>query len=81
MRAGPLGGGEFMTRQLIRLALGLAVIATALSGCNQKVDTDADKAMADAKALVKEREAKDTAIEGYIYAYPLVTMELTRRAD
>jgi hypothetical protein len=32
------------------------------------------------EAAIKQREARDTAIEAYIYAYPLVTMELTRRA-
>jgi len=41
-----------------------------------------EKAVADAKALevvAKEKEAQETAIESYIYAYPLVTMEMTRR--
>jgi hypothetical protein len=32
------------------------------------------------EAAIKQHEARDTAIEAYIYAYPLVTMELTRRA-
>ena len=36
-------------------------------------------AAAEAPAPVKELEARDTAIEAYIYAYPLVTMEMTRR--
>ena len=36
-------------------------------------------AAAEAPAPVKELEARDTAIDAYIYAYPLVTMELTRR--
>ena len=35
--------------------------------------------MAAAADLVKEHEAKDTGIDAYIYAYPLVTMEMTRR--
>jgi len=75
-----------------RWALGLAVIAAALTGCGQKVDTAADKAateskdkvVADAKAaeaLVKEKEAQETGIDAYMYAYPLVTMELTRRVS
>jgi len=36
-------------------------------------------AAAEAPAPVKELEARDAAIEAYIYAYPLVTMEMTRR--
>jgi hypothetical protein len=31
------------------------------------------------EAAVRQHEARDTAVEAYIYAYPLVTMELTRR--
>ena len=44
-------------------------------------DTGAEKAKAEAKDLVKEHEAKDIGIEAYEYAYPLVTMELTRRVS
>ena len=51
----------------------------------EKVVTDAkDKVVADAKAaeaLVKEKEAQETGIDAYIYAYPLVTMEYTRRVS
>ena len=78
---------NFRTLQLI---LGLAVTAAALIGCSQKTDTAAEKAATDVKdkvvadakaaeALVKEKEAQETGIDAYIYAYPLVTMELTRR--
>ncbi len=77
-------------RILLRVVC-LAVLAAVLIGC-QKTDTAVekaatdvkDKAVADAKAaeaLVKEKEAQDTGIEAYIYAYPLVTMELTRRVS
>ncbi|HNC52340.1 MAG TPA: DUF1254 domain-containing protein [Accumulibacter sp.] len=31
------------------------------------------------EAAVREKEAQETAIDAYIYAYPLVTMEMTRR--
>jgi hypothetical protein len=31
------------------------------------------------EAAIRQHEARDTAVEAYIYAYPLVTMELTRR--
>jgi hypothetical protein len=36
-------------------------------------------AAAEAPAPIKELEARDAAIEAYVYAYPLVTMEMTRR--
>ena len=73
-------------------ALGMAAITSALLGCGQKADTAAEKAATDAKdkvvadakaaeALVKEKEAQETGIDAYMYAYPLVTMELTRRVS
>ena len=79
-----------MNVNFFRSTLALLAVAAALIGCGQKVDTAADKAAADAKekvvadakaaeALVKEKEAQETAIDAYIYTYPLVTMELTRR--
>ena len=34
-----------------------------------------------AAAAAKEKEALEAAIDAYVYAYPLVTMELTRRAS
>jgi hypothetical protein len=36
--------------------------------------------VADVEADVKARKTRDLAIEAYVYAYPLVTMELTRRS-
>jgi len=69
-----------MDFKALRLALGLSIFATAVVGCSQKVDTGPpEKPMAAAADLVKEHEAKDTGIDAYIYAYPLVTMEMTRR--
>ena len=51
-----------------------------------KVEAEARAAEAKAKeakeaaeALAKEAEARAIAIESYVYAYPLVTMEMTRR--
>ena len=81
-----------MNVNFFRSTLALLAVAAALIGCGQKVDTAADKAAADAKekvvadakaaeALVKEKEAQETAIDAYIYTYPLVTMELTRRVS
>src|SRR5271169_5708911 len=80
-----------MTCHCARWTLGLAIIATAMVGC-QKADTAAEKAAAGTKnkvavearaaeALVKEKQAQQDGIEAYIYAYPLVTMELTRRVS
>ena len=75
-----------------RAALICAVGALLVAGCGQKADTAADKAAADVKekaaaavkdaaSLVKETEAREIGIDAYIYAYPLVTMELTRRVS
>jgi len=63
------------------IAISLLVIATALSGCSKKVENAVEKTATEAQDVVKEREARDTGIEAYIYAYPLVTMELTRRVS
>ena len=73
-----------MGSRSLRGALGLAVLAsTALVACNKEADTAlAAKVAAEAKAAadaVKAKEAEENGIEAYIYAYPLVTMELTRR--
>jgi len=66
------------------------LLAAMLASCGKqeeaKVEKAAtgveEKAVADAKALqavAKDKEARETAIDAYIYAYPLVTMEMTRR--
>ena len=79
-----------MNSTALRCTVGVALLAAALIGCSQKADTAAEKAAADVKekvvadakapeALVKEKEAQEIGIEAYTYAYPLVTMELTRR--
>ncbi len=81
-----------MKRNSIIWTLGMAFIASAMLGCGQKADTTAEQAAAEAKdkvaavakdaeALVKEKEAQETGIDAYMYAYPLVTMELTRRVS
>ena len=71
-----------MKRGNLAAVAAMAIMLMVLGSC-QRTETEVkDKAATDAKAAeaaVKEREARDTAIEGYIYAYPLVTMELTRR--
>jgi hypothetical protein len=76
-----------------QLALAALLVCSAmLVACGKQVDTAAEKAAADAKekmvadakaaeAAAKELEARETAIEAYMYAYPLVTMEITRRVS
>ena len=67
-------------------ALALVAVAT-LAACGQQDAKKADKAAAqDVKGVVKaveadakELESREIAIDAYVYAYPLVTMEITRR--
>ncbi len=74
------------------LAFGIALAALAgLVACSEQkssapsaADTAKAKAEADAKAVAaaaRELEAREAAIDAYIYAYPLVTMEITRRVS
>ena len=64
--------------------------AIALAACSPQVEKAAEKAVTEVKkdaaevakaaeAAAKELEAREAAIDAYIYAYPLVTMEITRR--
>jgi hypothetical protein len=64
----------------------VAATLLALSGCGKQEAPVAQKAAADVKAAAqaveaeaKELEAREIAIAAYEYAYPLVTMEITRR--
>jgi hypothetical protein len=68
------------------------LLAATLASCGKQEQAKVEKAVsevkkevvADAKAAeaaAKEVEAREIAIEAYIYAYPLVTMELTRRVS
>ena len=72
----------------------LAATALIVTGCSKQEEStaakDASKAVAEVKAkadadvkaaegVAKELEAREIAVEAYMYAYPLVTMELTRR--
>jgi hypothetical protein len=64
-----------------RIGILTVVLALGLVSCGEKKPAvDANKEKASAEAAAKEKEALDTGIEAYIYAYPLVTMEYTRRA-
>jgi hypothetical protein len=58
------------------------VLLAAFSGCKreeQKVEQAAATAVAKVEDAAQELEARETAIEAYIYAYALVTMDQTRR--
>ncbi len=66
-----------------RAFLSAATALLVVAGCEKKGEV-AEAVKQDAKAAeadVKAREARDAAIEAYIYAYPLVTMEFTRRVS
>jgi len=76
-----------MRRSNLATVVVMAILLTMLASCSKKEDAavkeKAEKLAADVKAKVeadaRALEAREVAIEGYIYAYPLVTMELTRR--
>jgi hypothetical protein len=57
----------------LRWAVGIAVIGTALIGYDRMAHAAAEQPTTQA--------ALDTGVEAYIYAYPLVTMEMTRRVS
>ena len=72
-----------MRQRIRKWVPGLAAALLVLTGC-QRGESAPEAVKQDAKAAeaaVKEKEAKDAAIEAYIYAYPLVTMEFTRRVS
>ena len=83
-----------MKRRSIAFAAMTVLLAATLASCGKeeeaKVEKAAEKAAAEVKAkaeeaakaaeaAAKEAEARALAVEGYVYAYPLVTMEMTRR--
>ena len=72
------------------LLLAAAALSLGLAGCGKQEEAKVDKAVAEVKAkaedaakaaaaAAKELEARESAIDAYVYAYPLVTMEITRR--
>jgi hypothetical protein len=61
--------------------VSFAVLAAAFTACGPKAEEKVAEAAKAPEALVKEKEAQENGIEAYIYAYPLVTMELTRRVS
>src|SRR5215467_15527691 len=69
---------------VLGLSILLPLTATSCSKQEEaKVEKSAEKVAAEVKAkaeaVAKELEAREIAIDAYIYAYPLVTMEMTRR--
>ena len=68
-------------------SLAAALLAVATLGCTKQeapkaetaVQQVASEAKGAAEGAAKELEAREIATEAYIYAYPLVTMEVTRR--
>ena len=73
-------------KQLAAVA-GTAALITLLASCGKQQDAKVDKALdkaaaevrAKADAVAKEAEALALATDAYVYGYPLVTMEMTRR--
>jgi hypothetical protein len=64
------------------LLLGIALVASALAGCGRPLHpATAPENPAEAQVLVKQKQATDLGVEAYVYAYPLVTMEMTRRVS
>jgi hypothetical protein len=76
-----------MRTQKFLIPLFAALAAMCLASCGKqepaKVEKAVDKAAVEAKAAAetaaKELEAREIAIDAYAFAYPLVTMEVTRR--
>jgi hypothetical protein len=77
-------------RLTIASVAATVLLAATLVSCGKQEEAKVDKAAADVKAksaadakaaeaAAKELEAREIAIEAYVYAYPLVTMEVTRR--
>ena len=70
-------------RILLPLAalLGLEPAAIAAEGFDLRtpIENAADAIVKDVQEPLRKREAREIGIEAYVYAYPLVTMEMTRR--
>ena len=74
-----------MKTKVAGIVVLIFIFAVMLAGCGGKTETaktekpKSDEAAKAAEAVAKEKEALETGIEAYIYGYPLVTMEMTRR--
>jgi len=56
-----------------------AILLALLASCGKKEEAKVEKAVGKVEAVAKEAETLAIATEAYVYAYPLVTMEITRR--
>ena len=76
-------------RNLSLIAMAV-VSALTVAACGKEAEPQVDRVAMEAKAkaeeaakaaeaVAKEAEARVIAIESYVYGYPLVTMEMTRR--
>ena len=79
-----------MLHRRFTLLAAAAALALSLGGCGKQEEAKVEKAVAEVKtkaedaakaaaAAAKELEVREAAIDAYVYAYPLVTMEITRR--
>lgn len=83
-----------MQRKNLSAVAVAALFAVTLVSCGKQAEPQVDRVAAEAKAkaeaelkaaevaakaAAQEAEARVIAIESYVYAYPLVTMEMTRR--
>lgn len=55
------------------------LLSVAQTGCGKQEEAKVERAAGAAEGLAKETEARENAIDAYIYAYPLVSMEMSRR--
>jgi hypothetical protein len=60
-----------MDFRTLRSILGLSILAISMTGCGQKTDSSVEKPLTAVQDDEKQREAKETGIDAYIYAYPL----------
>ena len=79
MRSRNLAGTVLAVFAAVTLAACSREAENAVDKTSVNVKQDAAAVAKAAEAAAKEVEAREIAIDGYIYAYPLVTMEMTRR--
>jgi hypothetical protein len=72
---------KFLLPALAAALVGFGHAAKAAEGLDLRtsIESAAETLRKDAEEPFKKRQAREIGIEAYVYAYPLVTMELTRR--
>jgi hypothetical protein len=77
------GDRKVKQRKAIAALAAAAILLTLFTACGKQEEAKSDKAAAEVKAKAeadaKAAEVQALATEAYVYAYPLVTMEMTRR--